>query len=142
MDLKLIGEWTSLIANALTVVTASVALWVYFSKKKEISAAFNMLLNWSYQSTLTDLTGKLDRLNEYNAKEAADLPEIKNILEELAGQVRGNPRLMKSAPELAPRLEKLARGSKILEPAKRSMVAEVRETIRNIKVNSMSTHNE
>jgi Rad3-related DNA helicase len=140
MDFKSLSDAVSFIANTLTTATAFIALWVFFRKGKEISTAFTLLVNWSFQTTLTDLRGKLDRLNEYNANEAADHSEIRNILQELAGQVRGNRRLKNSAPDLASRLEAFATRPRLAEPAKRAMVAEMREILRNIQVNSMETN--
>lgn len=140
MDFKTLSDIVSVIANSLTIATGSIALWIFFRKGKEISTAVKLLLNWSFQTTLNDLRGKLDRLNEYNANESSDLPEIRNILQELAGQIRGNKRLKNAAPDLAPRLEAFAVKSRLTEPSKRSMVAEVREILRNIQVNSME-HN-
>jgi hypothetical protein len=137
---KLVGDLVSLAANTLTIATSAIAIYLFFTKKREISNAFNMLLNWSFQTTLIDLRGKLDRLNEYNANEGSELPEIRNILHEIAGQVRGNARLKIAAPELAVRLETLASKPRLTEQARRSIVAEVREVLRNIQVNSMDNN--
>jgi hypothetical protein len=122
------------IADALTIVASGIAIWVFFTKKKEISAAFTLLLTWSYQTTLSEIIAKLDRLNEYNASDADEMVEIRNILHEIAGQFRGNQRLCKAAPTIPERLEALATGKRLTEPNKRSMVAEIREVIRNLKV--------
>jgi hypothetical protein len=138
---KFIIDLVSLIANFLTVVASSIAIYIFIVKKREISSAFSMLLNFSFQTTLADLRGKLDRLNEYNANEPTELPEIRNILHEIAGQVRGNRRLLLSSPQLATRLETLAGKTKLSEPAKRSMIAEVREVLRNIEVNLIDLSN-
>lgn len=140
MDFKHISDIVAFFANALTTITAAIAIWVFFRKGKEISAAFKLLVNFSFQTTLTDLRGKLDRLNEYSANEPADHPEIRNILQELAGQVRGNKRLRQSAPDLASRLEAFATRPRLAEPAKRAMVAEMREILRNIQVNSIENN--
>lgn len=137
---KLLGDIVSLVANTLTIATSAIAIYLFLTKKREISSAFNLLLNWSFQTTLIDLRGKLDRLNEYNANEASELPEIRNILHEIAGQVRGNARLQHAAPELALRLETLAGKTRLTEQARRSMVAEVREVLRNIQVNAMDNN--
>ncbi|HXS72729.1 MAG TPA: hypothetical protein VN725_01705 [Rhodanobacteraceae bacterium] len=125
----------ALVSNLFTIVASAIAVIVFFAKRKELSTALSLLLNWSYQTTLTDVVGKLDRLNEYNANEPDDIAEIKNILHEIAGQFRGNTRLLGAAPTLPDRLENLAR--KITEPYKRSMVAEVREVIRNLQLNTI-----
>lgn len=130
-------DGVALLANIFTIVASAIAIGVFIAKRKELSTALELLLNWSYQTTLSDIVGKLDRLNEYNASEADDLAEIRNILHEIAGQFRGNVRLLNSAPRIPERLEYLAAGRRLTEPNKRSMVAEVREVIRNLKVNSI-----
>jgi hypothetical protein len=136
--LKTIADVVSFLANALTIGASSIAIYIFFTKRAEISSAFSALLGWSFQTTLSDLKGKLERLNEYNANEETDQFEIRNILHEIAGQIRGNQRLQSIAPDLANRLERLASQKKLSEPAKRSMVAEAREVIRNIQINSHS----
>lgn len=139
---KLIADYVSLAANMLTVIASSIAIYVFFAKGKEIKSAFKLLLNWSFQLTLADLRSKIDRLNEYNANEQTEIDEIRNILHEIAGQVRGNRKLADAAPDLAERLERLAVSKRLTEPTKRSIVSEVRETLRNIEVNSIASQSE
>lgn len=126
----------SVLADLTTIGASSLAIFLFVSKRKEISHALSLLLNWSFQTTLSDLRGKLDRLNEYNANEPADTPEIKNILHEIAGQIRGNPKLKSLSGGLAEKCENLAKNRRLSEPAKRAIVAESREALRNIQVQS------
>lgn len=143
MDIfKLIADSISLAANLLTIIASAIAIYVFFFKAKEIKSAFKMLLNWSFQLTLTDLRSKIDRLNEYNANEQTEIDEIRNILHEIAGQVRGNRKLAEAAPDLAERVERLAGSKRLTEPIKRSIVSEIRETLRNIEVNSIASQSE
>lgn len=139
---KLIIESVSLAANILTIIASAIAIYVFFVRGKEIRSAFKMLVNWSFQLTLTDLRSKIDRLNEYNANEQTEIDEIRNILHEIAGQVRGNRKLVEAAPDLAERVERLAVSRRLAEPAKRSIVSEIRETLRNIEVNSIASQSE
>lgn len=125
------------VADVFTVIASGIAIYVFIAKRKEISLALGLLLNYSFQTTLGELKEKLERLNEYNANEPTDLPEIKNIFHEIAGQIRGNQRLLKGAPTLPKRIEKLARNPKLAETMKRSMVSELREFLRNIQVNAI-----
>jgi len=134
---KIVADAVSVAANIFTIVASAIAIFLFAVKRKELSAALSMLLNWSYQTTLSDIIGKLDRLHEYNANEPTDRPEIKNIIHEIAGQFRGNPKLLSAAPQLPDRLEAFASGKKLTEPNKRSVVAEIRETIRNLQVANM-----
>ena len=137
-SLKIVIEVVSALADILTIFASGIAISIFFLKRAELSIALSLLLNWSYQTTLSDINGKLDRLNEYNANEALDHPEIKNIFHEIAGQIRGNPRLLTAAPALPDRIESLSSGKKLSEPNKRSMVAEIREVIRNLQVKNLN----
>lgn len=137
---KLIVDIASLVANAFTVVAAGIAIYVFIYKGPELRTAFSLLLNWSFQLTLTDLKSKLERLNEYSANEPTEIDEIRNILHEIAGQIRGNKRLANAAPQMATQLETLANSKKLTEPRKRAMISELREILRNIEVNSLAAN--
>jgi hypothetical protein len=137
---KIILSAVSLVASMFTMAASAIAIYLFWTKRKDLSTAFQLLLSWSFQTTLAELKGKLERLNEYNANEDADVSEICNILHEIAGQIRGNPKLLIVAPLLAERLESLAMKNRLTEPRKRSMVSEIREVIKNIQVNAVSTN--
>lgn len=132
-------EITSLIANIFTIAASGIAIWLFFTKSSEIKTAFNLLLNWSFQLTLTDLKSKIERLNEYTAKDPHELEEIRNILHEIAGQMRGNDQLVRSCIDLINKIEKLASSNKLDEPRKRSIISEIREVLRNMQVNSVAS---
>ena len=134
---KILVDIASLIGNTLASIASILAIYLYWKKKPEISAAIKLLLNWSFQTTLTDLHGKIDRCSVYNASEPLDLPEIRNIFHEISGQIKGNKQIVIAAPDLAGRVEKLASSTKLTEPRKRSMATEVREVLKNIQVNSL-----
>jgi len=134
--LKIISDLASFVANILTIFSSALVLYLFLSKRQEISGAFKLLINYSYQTTLSDLRAKLERLNEYNVNEATEIDEIKNILHEISGQIRGNKRLKNEAPDLAQKFETLANGKKLTEPNKRSLVSETREVLRNIGVDN------
>lgn len=130
-------RWVAVLADLFAIGAAAIAIWIFVTKKKAISTAFSLLLAWAYQTTLSDIVAKLDRLNEYNASEPSDLAEIRNILHEIAGQFRGNKKLLEAAPTMPERLEKLAASKRLSEPNKRSMVAEVREVMRNLTLDAI-----
>lgn len=132
-------EVLSAVANGFTIVASGLVLFLFVRNRKKLSTAFRLLLNFSFQTTLTELKEKIERLNEYNANEPDHLPEIRNILHEIAGQIRGNGRLVATIPKLASKIETLAQSKRLNEPSKRSIVSEVREQIRNIQVNTFET---
>lgn len=137
LELKPYFDLLEVVANVATVAAMFLAFWVYFSNRAKISAAIQLLLNYSFQTTITELKEKLERLNEYKANEPRDISEIRNILHEIAGQIRGNDRLNKEASGLADKVERLANAKQLLEPQKRALVSEVREKLKNIQVNSL-----
>ena len=96
-------------------------------------------MNWSFQLTLTDLKSKIERLNEYSAKDPDELEEIRNILHEIAGQMKGNEQIVKSSNELISKIERLAGSKNLDEPRKRSIISEIREVLRNMQVNSVAS---
>lgn len=129
----------SVISNLFTIAASAIAIFVWYTNKDKISSAFSLLLNFSFQLTLGELKEKLERLNEYNANEPSEIEEIKNIFHEISGQIQGSNRLMLAMPGLAMKFESLAqeaKGKKLTEPAKRSVVSELREKIRNIQADN------
>lgn len=92
-------------------------------------------MNFSYQTTLAELRWKLDKLNEYRVDEPTHIDEIKSLLHDIAGQIRGNTKITDAAPDLVKNLEKFADGN-MTEPKKRSVVSMVREKIKNISVDN------
>jgi len=136
-SLKPLFDIIGAFADFMTIIASGIAIWVFTTKRKELSAALKLLLNYSYQTTLAELKEKLERLNEYHVGEKEDIPEIRNIFHEIAGQIRGNARLMMAMPDLADKIEALVTGNKLNEPRKRSIVSEIRELLKNIHVGSL-----
>ena len=131
-QLKPLFDVVAFIANIFTVVASGIAIYIFIAKRKELAHALQLLLNFSLQTTLSEVKEKLERLNEYNAAEPSEQDEIRNILHEIAGQMRGNRHLKNISPELPKRIELLAR--QLTEPKKRAMVSELREVLRNAQV--------
>ncbi len=132
----MITEAISFASNLLTIIASGIAIYLFATKRNEIGSAFKVLINYAYQTTLAELNQKLERLNEYNANEPSEIDEIRNILNEIAGQIRGNSRLSEHAPNLANRFEALAVSKKLTEPSKRSITSELREVLRNVNIDS------
>lgn len=127
----------AVLSNIATVAASVLALSVYYKNRTKISAAIQLLINYSFQTTLSELKEKLERLNAYNAGNASDVPEIRNILLEIAGQMRGNKVINENMCDLINKFERLARTKSLLEQHKRSLVSEARESLRYMQVNSL-----
>ena len=140
--MKLAFDIVASASNVLTGAASLIAIYIFATKRRELSAAVRLLLNYAYQTTLAELKEKLERLNEYNANDPNACIEIRNILHEIAGQIRGNKRLQSAMPKLVGRIETLAAGNNLTEPKKRSMVSELRESLRTIQVHTIEKDHE
>lgn len=127
--------WIGLIVNILTGFAAVIAIVVYFRNRDKIFTAFNLLMNFSAQLTLTDLKLKIERLNEFTANDENQKVEIINILSEIEGQIIANETiksvLIIQYQKICSFIEK---PKSLTEPKKRSLISELRESIRNIDV--------
>jgi hypothetical protein len=136
--LALFTNILSILADLATIAASSIAIYLFFVKGKTISTALSLLMNYSYQLTLSELKEKLERLNDYNASDSEDCNKIVNILHEIIGQIKGNEKLYERFSDITHKIELLASDKrKLTEPRKRSLVSELRERLRNINV----THN-
>lgn len=129
--------WIELISNSLTIITAILALYLFFKNKEKISSAINFLLNYSKQISITDLKFKIERLNDYTSNDQEQKKEIINLLSDIEGQINGNYSLKKSLENQLHKINNFLENPKTLsEPKKRSLVSELRESIRNIDVSN------
>ncbi|TOL82595.1 hypothetical protein CGH89_23235, partial [Vibrio parahaemolyticus] len=62
-------KWISLASNLVTIGASSIAIYLFFTKKESFTAVFSLLLNYTYQMSLSEVKEKLEKLNEYNAKD-------------------------------------------------------------------------
>ena len=93
------------------------------------------MLNYSTQLTLSELKSKLERLNHYNANVTEQKEEVINILHEINGQVKGNSLLKDNLSEVMANVNKyINKPKQLTEPRKRSLVHELRESIRNLDI--------
>ena len=131
--MHLLDFWINLTANVVTIFASGLAIYLYFSNKDKITTALNTLLNYANQLTLSELKYKIERLNDYNANIIDQNEEVINIFHDIEGQILGNKYLKE---ELAEQLIKLsaftAKNKPITEPKKRSLVSELRESVRTL----------
>jgi len=131
-------NWLSLISNVFTIIASGIAIYLFLYKGKEISSVLDLLLNYTHQLSLSEVKEKLERLNEYNAKDPEQCEKIVNILNEIIGQIRGNSRLKIHFEEVVSTIESLiADKRKLTEPRKRALVSELRERLRHLNVKNI-----
>jgi hypothetical protein len=128
----------SAIADILTIIASGIAIYIFWFKRDKISSVIKVLLNYSSQVALSELNAKIERLNDLNANEPTDIEEITNIFYEIAGQIRGNPKLKIFCSDILSKLDGITgKNKKILETTKRSFTAELREKLRHVSINDM-----
>lgn len=123
------------ISDIFAFLASLIAIYLFLFKRDKISTAFNLLISYSKQLTLTDLKSKIERLNDYNASDEKQKNEVINILHEIEGQLNGNKNLKNEFSEVLKKVTSFTTSKKeISEPYKRSLVSELRENLRNIDV--------
>lgn len=136
--MKFIIDAISFLSDFFTIIASGIAIYLFVCKRQAIASVFSLLLNYSYQLSLTELKEKLDRLNEYTANDDGENEVIINILHEFLGQVRGNDKLKVIMVDQVVSIEgvitKSERGKKLTEPVKRALVSEIREKLRHLNV--------
>lgn len=126
------------LANCMTILASGIAIYLFVTKRHAIATAFKVLLNYSYQTTLSELKEKLERLNDHNADDVDGLINITNILHEIHGQILGNPTLRINMDNIAKKLDVILNTKKKLsEPRKRALVSEIREQLKHLNVESI-----
>jgi len=80
---------------------------------------------------------KIERLNDFTTNDVEQKKEVINILSEIEGQILGNKQIEN---ELKIQLEKISdfvdNSKSLTEPKKRSLVSELRESVRNIDISN------
>ncbi|VVM71368.1 hypothetical protein PS634_01827 [Pseudomonas fluorescens] len=136
--MDLIKGIVNFIADIFTIGASGIAIYLFVCKRDAIASVFSLLLNYSYQLSLTELKEKLDRLNEYTASDVDEHEVIMNILHEFLGQVRGNDKLKvvmaAQIISIEAVISKSDKGKKMTEPVKRALVSEIREKLRHLNV--------
>lgn len=131
-------KWISLISNIATIGASSIAIYLFLTKKESFTAVFRMLVSYTYQLSLSEVKEKLEKLNEYNAKDEKENEKIVNILNEIAGQIKGNDKLKQHFLSSLSDIDMYALGKKQLsEPKKRALVSELRERLRHLNVKNI-----
>lgn len=132
----------SLLSDLFTIGASGIAIYIFIMKRDAVSSVFSMLLNYSYQISLSELKEKIERLNEYSAKDTKQIETIINIFHEIIGQIRGNDKLQSHFSDTLARIEKYVSAPKyITEPEKRSLISEIRERLRHINVENFDSIN-
>ena len=127
----------SFVDSIVSILAASIVIYLFIYKRKSISSIYYVLLNYTFQTTLRELNTKIDRLNDFNVDDKNHRNTVIIILNEVVGQMRGNPIWAKKCNPILTKLTKYAeKPDNLTEARKRSLVSELRETLRNISIHN------
>ena len=136
-----VGDATSFVANVLTIIVSGIAIYLFFAKREVISSALKTLLNYSRHVTLSELNAKLEKLNDLNADALSQKRDVVNVLNEVVGQINGNKKLKLQCRDVLSKAVRYAEHPKwLIESKKRSLVSELRETLKDIDVENFEAH--
>lgn len=135
--IELFDFWISFLASLFTIAASGLGVYLFIVNKDKISTAFNLLINYSKQLTLSELKFKIERLNDYSTNDSEQKKEVINILSEIEGQIIGNKKIKSDLESQTEKINAFLDNSRTLtEPKKRSLVSELRESVRNIDISN------
>lgn len=135
--MELISSGVGFASDLLTIIASTIAIWIFFFKRKELASVFDLLINYSNQLTLSELKETLERINEYNARNPSDKERIEILFSELIGQIKGSEKLKSTFINQIEEIEALIDNDKMTEPRKRGLVSEIREKLRHLNISNI-----
>lgn len=128
------------LADVFTIVASGIAIYIFLTKRRAITSVFRLLLKYGYQITLSELRSKLDRITDLRVADETQKEQIINIMSEVLGQIRGNPRLRSWFEEELQSVERfVSEKQSHSEPEKRTIVAQLREKLRQLEMESIDS---
>ncbi|PCJ53570.1 MAG: hypothetical protein COA79_22675 [Planctomycetota bacterium] len=129
------------VSGLLTVGSSGIVIYLFIFQKNKIKSVFDLLLNYSFHLTLSELKEKLERLNELRVSDKDGQDAIVNVLSEIAGQIKGNEKLCANFQEILTTIESLIDKRRLTEARKRSLVSELREKLRTLNIDNIDILN-
>jgi hypothetical protein len=128
-----------ILEKIISLFASSIALYIFFFQRDKIKTLFEILLNYSLKTTLSEITSKIDRLNDFSVNDKDGKHKILNLLHEIEGQLSGNKFLAGECSDFVKRLNRINKNPDGLnEPLKRKMTSELREIIKNLDIKNLS----
>jgi len=133
--MQAVAATVDFLGDLFTVLASALALYLYFFRRGEISAAIKAISNFAYQSTLAELRQKLEVLSNLHANNADQIDDINSTWHDVCGQIEGNPSLVVECAEFVRRVKRTTtRAAPISQPQHRALISQLREKLRHIDV--------
>lgn len=129
----------SFIANIVQISVGVIALYVAWTQRDKISAAFSVLLSYSLQTSLTDLRHWIEKLNEHTVDGTDESKRVRMSLANIFGKIKGNPILYnhfgeKMLKRLKLMMQDLDEGKPVTETSKISLCSEIKESLTTLEI--------
>jgi hypothetical protein len=126
-------------ADIVEITVGTVALYLAWTQREKISAAFSILFSHSLQISLADLRHWLETLDENNINGNDESKKVRTSLAHIFGKIKGNKILYshfgdKMLKRLKVMIEDLDEGRGVQETSKVSLCSEIRESLATLEV--------
>ncbi|BAV97543.1 hypothetical protein bcgnr5371_60630 [Bacillus cereus] len=133
-----LGKAIEVLADVGTIIASGIAIWLFATKQSELRALIRAITNFVQQSSLAELRLKIETLGDLHAANETHRDEIVEVFHDICGQIDGNPILRHRLQDLSSRMRQATGNARrpITEPLKRSLVSELRESLRHLDANN------
>jgi hypothetical protein len=129
---------TSFLSNIISIAAGGIALYLFFFKKEKIKTMYFSLVNILDQISSHEIKAKLEKLNDFNCNDLDQKIEVVNIMHEIIGQIQGNEKLSYKCGAILKKWKAaLKNESKFNEPTKRSLISEMRESLKRVDMSNI-----
>ena len=118
-----------IITDCFTIVASGIVIYVFCMKRRAISPMLRALEQQSVKATINELYGKIDELNDLNASAEEQREDVRLVLSDVLGQLRGNPRLRPHCTSVEKAIQMQDHGAEIAQFGGNSPSWPERETL-------------
>jgi len=137
--LKKVTEFVNFLGDLFAIAASGIAIYLFFFKRNEIKSAFDALTAFAQQASMFELTQKLELINSLSARDDEGKDEIIAIFHDICGHLEGNPKLKHSCAAIVVKIRRVTNSKSFGEPHKRSLVSELRESLRHISAGTFAS---
>ncbi len=137
-------EITAFLADLTQIALGVFTAYIAFTQKDKISAAFSALLNYSFQTSLSEFKYWLQQLSENIGDDAVSSEKTRVALAYLVGKIKGNKILYEYFGEKMLRrlnimIDSLDAGTQVNQSNKVRLCSELRESLASLEVERYKT---
>lgn len=131
----------SFLADLVQVIAGGIALYIGFTKREKISAAFRILYNFSLQTSLAELKHWLLKLEESKINSKDNSKDVRVSLAYIVGKIKGNRILYahfgeKMLKRLNVIIADLEEGRSVTDSNRISLYSEIRESLATLEIDN------